>query len=348
MKITVDSPKLHADSKMPILDLKVWCEYRDIIIDKVVVKKHIVIHEFYSKPMAPKRVTHSRSAVPDSAKKTVATQEMLRVLLRCSPEMTWEEKVPHCNELNKRLQFSGYSQGFRSMVTQSALNAYKIIKEKDENDIEPMYRSKAWDRINRDKKKNSKKSGWYKKGGVESVIFVPATPRSELKHRIDSNIRDKSLKIKVVERGGSTIKGLLTRDKQSRLVDKCDCMVCSSGGKEGACRIEGAVYEIECKECNSRYIGETGKNTYTRINQHIASGVNDTKDSIINRHQREKHEGREVGYTAKVVKTYPKSAMRRQITESIYINKTPRNLRINNATEWNVIHIPRLNIDIND
>ena len=47
-------------------------------------------------------------------------------------------------------------------------------------------------------------------------------------------IRNNSLKIKVVERGGSTIKELLTRDKQSRLVDKCDCIVCSSGGKEGA------------------------------------------------------------------------------------------------------------------
>ena len=48
------------------------------------------------------------------------------------------------------------------------------------------------------------------------------------------------------------------------------------------------------------------------------------------------------------VNTFPKSAMCRQIAESILINKTPKNLRINNETEWNVLHILRLNIEDND
>ena len=47
-----------------------------------------------------------------------------------------------------------------SMVTKSALNAYTIIKEKDNNNVEPMYRSNAWDRVNSDKKKTNKKSGY--------------------------------------------------------------------------------------------------------------------------------------------------------------------------------------------
>ena len=60
------------------------------------------------------------------------------------------------------------------MVTTSALNAYKIIKEKDDNSFEPMYRIKARGRINRDKKKTNRKSWWYENGGAESVVCIPA------------------------------------------------------------------------------------------------------------------------------------------------------------------------------
>ena len=146
--------------------------------------------------MATKHVMHSRTAMPDKNKKTTLTQEMLRAILRCSPHLEWKEKIPHCNKVTKKMQFSGYSQKFRTIVTNSALKAYKEIVKKDEEGTEPMYRDKTWDRANRNQKKRDKKNGaWYSNKGAESVIFIPATPKSELKTRIETKIKDKIFKI---------------------------------------------------------------------------------------------------------------------------------------------------------
>ncbi len=45
----------------------------------------------------------------------------------------------------------------------------------------PMYRTRTWRKIERMREKRKKREGWYRKGGYDSVIFVPATPGSELK-----------------------------------------------------------------------------------------------------------------------------------------------------------------------
>ena len=351
IKLQVDTPKLHPDNKMPILDLKVWCEKRQIVDkDNNKIEKNIVLHEFYSKPMATKHVMHSRTAMPDKMKKTALTQDMLRRVLRCSPELKWEEKIPHCNDLTKKMQFSGYDQQFRTIVTNSALKAYKEIIRKDKAGEEPIYRDKYWNREDRNKKKREKKNGaWYKNKGAESVLFIPATPKSELKKRIEQKIKDKNFKIKIVEKGGQTIKSLLTRQKQKpKEPDKqCKCLICQSGGKPGECKQEGSIYKIKCNDCNDSYIGESGVNAYTRVNQHLEDERNTKqhKHSVLHRHQQEKHNNNKVTYNARVLKSYPNSALRRQIAESVYINKTPPGSRINNAQEWHICPIPSLTID---
>ena len=53
---------------------------------------------------------------------------------------------------------------------------------------------------------------WYAKDGkYESVMFVEATPASELMKRVQYVVRRLKFKIKVVERAGATIKGILQR-----------------------------------------------------------------------------------------------------------------------------------------
>ena len=56
------------------------------------------------------------------------------------------------------------------------MKAYAKIKDDKDKGIRPMYRPREWRRKEREK--------WYSKGGNESVIFVPATNRSELKSRV--------------------------------------------------------------------------------------------------------------------------------------------------------------------
>ncbi|KAK3733048.1 hypothetical protein QZH41_008875 [Actinostola sp. cb2023] len=47
------------------------------------------------------------------------------------------------------------------------------------------------------KEKKEKKRSWYKRGGYKSVIFVPATPDSQLKKELEQDINESGVKIKV-------------------------------------------------------------------------------------------------------------------------------------------------------
>ena len=197
-------------------------------------------------------------------------------------------------------------------------------------------------REERNIKKRERKEGWFKTKGEESVIFIPATPNSELKSRVEMKVKERKMNIRIVEKGGTPIKNLLQRSKQIPKNDVCKCLICESGGKPGACRKEGAIYEIKCKECDSSYIGETGRNAYTRVNEHIHDAAEQSKHSVLHRHIEEKHNNNDVTYSAKVIQTFPKSAMRRQIAESIHINTLQHS--INNCTEWNSHHVTQLTI----
>ena len=129
-EITVDAPYRHQDRKLPMLDIKAWTEER---VNENGTTKTIILHEFYAKEVSAKSITHARSAMPAAMKRTVLTQELLRVMLRCSPLLEWEVTVEHLNTMMKRIQYSGYGQAYRAQILKSALSAYDTIKEKDKN-----------------------------------------------------------------------------------------------------------------------------------------------------------------------------------------------------------------------
>ena len=67
--------------------------------------------------------------------------------------------------------------------------------------------------------------------------------------------------------------------------------------------------------------------------------------SVLHRHQQEKHNNNKVSYDARVLTSYQTSALRRQVAESVYINKREHSRRINNALEWNTRALPQLTIE---
>ena len=74
IQVEVDFPSRHLEKSVPILDLRVWVE------ETIVGGKYVVMHEYYMKDVASKAVLNARSTVPYSMKRTVLTQEALRVL----------------------------------------------------------------------------------------------------------------------------------------------------------------------------------------------------------------------------------------------------------------------------
>ena len=72
----------------------------------------MVLHEFFYKDVSSRSVVNARSALPWNCKRTILTQEVLRIFLNCSRELPWETVVAHVNHMMFRLQYSGYNQKF--------------------------------------------------------------------------------------------------------------------------------------------------------------------------------------------------------------------------------------------
>ena len=249
-------------------------------------------------------------------------------MLNCNKDLPKDQVNNHINQLMLRMQYSGYDRKFRTEVTKSALNAYKKIIEKEERKEQPIHRPKAWKRTERAEEKRKKKENWYKKGKgkeneYESIIFVPATPKAELRKKYEREVENSKLKIKIIETSGKTLKQQLQRSdpfKKERCGDE-RCLVCTTEGK-GPCRSRGATYEIICPECQATYIGETARSTFVRGIEHKKSLDKKDKTSVLWRHAKEEHESRIPAYKMNVTGVFGDDAMKRQIMEAIKIKNT--------------------------
>ena len=151
IKLEVDIPSNHDDRKIPILDLKVWIEE---IQNENGSKIKKIMHEFYMKEMSSKFVIDADNAMPWKNKITILTQQCLRILLNCSPELDENIKNDHISYFTKRMQASGYNKEHRYNVVKSAFNAYEKIKRDAENGIRPMYRKKEWNYVEKRREKD--------------------------------------------------------------------------------------------------------------------------------------------------------------------------------------------------
>ena len=344
IQLEIDCPSNHDDDKMPILDLKVW-------IEELQNGGSRIMHEFYMKSVSSRSVLNSESALPWGVKRTVLTQEALRVLLNCSRELPWATKSSHLSYFSARMQFSGYEHKFRSEVIRSALDAYDKLQKLETDGVRPLYRPRDWNRVERDKEHVAKKKDWYKRGGDESVIFVPATPGSKLRKKMEEEIRKRSFKIRIVEKAGVSLKRKLQRSNpfKKKKCDRENCLVCTTGGK-GPCDAMGVNYELVCEDCEndnkvSKYVGQTSHSAFTRGKEHRGDLAGMRDSSKMAQHQRDKHGGLQTSFRMDVVGVYGEDTMLRQIAEAVRINNTPDRQLINTREEWNYIQLPNVALE---
>ena len=347
IQVTIDYPSKNTDGRMPILDLKVWTSR---VFDEVTHEvTNLVFHEFYSKDVASKAVVNSRSAVPEKNKRTILTQEVIRVLRNCSRSLPWKDVCRHVEEFAMRMQFSGYTETYRAQVVRSALKAYDEMVSKDQRGEEPLYRPRDWKRVERAEERRAKKGEWFKGSGskYETVIFVPATPGSELKKRYMETIEKAEARIAVAEVPGKSIQRRLQRSdpfKGKKCGDPDRCMVCTSGGS--GCRNVGITYEVRCNKCGAVYIGETGRNAYTRGLEHL-EGINSKNEgSVFHIHSVECHDG-ELGqsdFTMRVTGVYGGDATKRQVAEAVRIQHAQGTQLLNRQDEWRQVNLPHVEL----
>ena len=82
IQVTIDYPSKNERGKIPILDLNVWMSTNYNEVDHRTTVN--IMHEYYYKEVATKAVINSRAAVPEKMKRTVLTQEIIRILRNCS------------------------------------------------------------------------------------------------------------------------------------------------------------------------------------------------------------------------------------------------------------------------
>ena len=224
---------------------------------------------------------------------------------------------------------------------------YDRLLDDEKIGVRPVHRPKDWQISERRKQKRNKKHGWGTKGGYIAPIIIPSTPDSELMNMMRKVAEEEAqpgLKFKIVERGGAMVKWDLQNTNPSSTggCQSGDCQACKEGrGKCGPCRKSNVLYEFTCQQCpadsQAVYIGETARNLYTRGREHTSNYQKRQKESFIQKHQVDTHNGMEADFTAKVLCSY-KDCLSRQTAEGVHIRRCDKEI-LNSKAEW---HQPAL------
>ena len=338
-----DWPSRNTDRKLPILDMKVWTR-----------EDGTLLYQHYEKSVSSKTVIDRNSGHPESCKRSVHTQEIIRRLLNCSHRLDWQEDVtPYINEYMRRMKRAGYGEKYRKGVLAAALGIVNRKWQDHNNGIRPIFRPKDWNKEERKERKQRNKTDWATKGGHIAPIFVPATPRGELakemKKVADVEARD-GIHFKIVEMGGRTIKSELQRSNPTATpgCNKDDCLACKTGGrgKGGQCHRNNVNYKISCGLCpegrRAVYIGETSRNLYTRAKQH--KGNKDEESSFMRKHMEDCHRGEEEDFRAEVTNTN-KDCLTRLVREGVLIRRCQDPL-LNTRSEWHQPSLYRVQAEV--
>ena len=192
--------------------------------------------------------------------------------------------------------------------------------------------------------KNKKKQDWYKEEGrYESIMYVDSSPKSAWKKKIQSIVKRNKMKIKVVERVGKTVKGMLQKSSvfTKRESGRNDCEMCKRGLKVN-CRTRGCVYDIKCKTHEHKYDGTTGRSIYERIGEHIESWRKKEENSPLQKHAETYHDGEEFEIELKIVAECFGNPSKRLITEAVVIDEISDEITINAKREWSYVKLSKI------
>ena len=220
-----------------------------------------------------------------------------------------------------------------------------------------MHRPREWNAAERRKKKLLSRAAWYRPNDV--VLFVPATPGSELTSLLTPVVKEEGrrlgLEVKLVETGGVNLKRRLT-GRDLRAGDPCgqpDCLPCFSDERGGGChRRANCVYKGSCKICansnlEASYYGESAFSVYYRSDLHSKSILRKEGENAFAKHLNIFHPELEGDadspkvFNIKVLQTF-KKPLERKVTEAVLINNSKAEIKMNSKAEFLQPAVPRV------
>ena len=109
ISLTIDTPSMNEDGRLPVLDLKMWLEERVTAEGREKYKE--IVHVHYEKPMVSPLVIMKESALPEKMKRQVLAQEVIRICKNTSECVNDDEKKEQMKKIAKKMKLSGYSEG---------------------------------------------------------------------------------------------------------------------------------------------------------------------------------------------------------------------------------------------
>ena len=207
---------------------------------------------------------------------------------------------------------------------------------------------------------------------MKSVIFVPHTPYSTLAKRMREGeemlVKTTGYKMKIVERAGDSLEGLLHRSNPWSGTDcaRDKCLLCETKQnyprvENQNCKKRNVVYATWCETCMKeeeskleegskaeirvyKYIGESARSCYERGLEHQGDCEQLKPGSHMLKHILDKHEGQQPGevvFKMKAVK-FHRSAFERQVHEAVMIQASRGHHILNSRSEFNRCALPRL------
>jgi hypothetical protein len=302
----------------------------------------------------------SSSAIPSSQKRTILTQECLRILRNTKIELGKDVRNRYLTEFMIKLKNSGYTVQYRKQILDSALKAFEKMIDDDRAGIKPLFRYPSWNKEKRKKEKEVKVRNWYKSGNkieYKSLLFVPVTKGSTLAKELQKceeeiNIFSKD-RIKIVEDGGVKLKDMLVK-KDPFPTPKCGkkCLVCDSEVKENMnlpCNSNNVGYKLKCDTCTIKgktmvYEGETSRSARIRGREHLTDLEKKRKHSVLFKHKEIEHKGEEMKISMEISKKF-KDPLTRQANEAVRINGRNKIELMNSKTEFNHPPIARVTVE---
>ena len=228
-------------------------------------------------------------------------------------------------------------------MIQAAVRGFQAQCNKADSGTRPLHRPREFESYNRWRKKCLTKYTWYKP--YNSVVFIPCTPDGILAKQLQKVISEEtdrlSLKAKVIEKGGISMKNKLVRMDLTGC-PYTDCYLCEAGVKGSSHTRSGITYSGTCTLCEekgltARYEGETGRNGYWRSTKFHKKEIlkNDTKNAFT-KHLNIYHPDHlrdTSAFRLKVESTHTK-CLDRQVREGITIKNSKADIQMNSRAEF--------------
>ena len=342
LSFTFDTTTLNDDRKVPVLDLKVSLD-----------ENWNVLHEFYEKRTKNPRVILATSALSWRSKRTIMTQEAIRRLRNTNCGEAAQNF--HLTNFMAKLKSSGYSEKFRHEIVMSAKQAYSKMLSDDAKGIKPLYRTRAEIECG---KSESRVRKWWNKGETKykAVLFVPATPGSELAHRI--RLREAQLnqdpkeRLKIVEKGGVKLRQILAKPDPfpKRPCDEPTCPLCKKSefisevsATKIPCDTQSIGYRWTCIHCKHTYEGESGRSARTRTKEHVSSIRRGNPANPMVKHNITMHPNAKPLFGIKILGAF-KDPLSRQAEEGVRIYSANPNKIMNSKTEFHHPALKRISL----